>query len=62
MIVILGGVALIITTCSGGVGIITASGMLIAQSIFIGVESLNGFITRLLSMRWTKQKRNFVKE
>ena len=40
MIVILSGVALIITTCLGGVGIITASSMLIAQSILIGIESL----------------------
>ena len=39
MIVILGGVTLIVTTCLGGDGIITASGMLIAQSILIGVES-----------------------
>ena len=62
MIVILAGVALIVT-CLGGVGIITASGMLIAQSILIGVESLNGFITTILSMRWTNEKRkNFGKE
>ena len=49
-VIILGGVALIVTTCLGGVGRITASGMLIAQSILIGVESLNGFITTILSM------------
>ena len=57
MIVILGGVALIVTTYLGGVGIITESGMLIAQSIIIGVESLNDFITTMLSMRWTKRKK-----
>ena len=57
MIVILGGVALIITTCLGGVGKITGCGMLIAQSILIGVESLNGFTTTILSMRWTKRKK-----
>ena len=57
MIVILNGVALIVTTCLGGVGIITASGMLIAQSILIEVENLNGFITTMLSMRWTKRKK-----
>ena len=62
MIFILGGVALIITTCLGGVGIITASGMLIAQSILIGVESLNGFITIILSMRWTKRKKKEFRE
>ena len=55
-VMILGGIALIIT-CLGGVGIITASGILIAQSILIGVESLNGFITTILSMRWTKRKK-----
>ena len=36
--------------------------MLIAQSILIGVESLNGFITIILSMRWTKRKKKEFRE
>ena len=36
--------------------------MLIAQSILIGVESLNGFITTMLSMRWTKRKKKEFRE
>ena len=35
--------------------------MVIAQSK-IGIESLNGFITTMLSMRWTKQKKKEFRE
>ena len=36
--------------------------MIIAQSILIGIENLNGFITTVLSMRWTKRKNKEFRE
>ena len=36
--------------------------MIIAQSVLIGIESLNGFITTMLSMRWTKRKKKEFRE
>ena len=62
LIVISGGASLIILTCLGGVGLIAASSMIIAQSVLIGIESLNGFITTMLSMRWTKRKKKEFRE
>ena len=62
MIIVSGGASLIILTCLGGVGLITASSMIIAQSVLIGIESLNGFITTILSMRWTKRKKKEFRE
>ena len=63
MIVILGGVALIITTCLGGVGIITASGMLIAQNILIGGRKFKRFYIYNIKYEMDKtKKKNFVKE
>ena len=57
-----GGASLIVLTCLGGVGIIAASSMIIAQSILIGVGSFNGFITTMLSMRWRRRKKKEIRE
>ena len=62
MIIVSGGASLIILTCLGGIGLIAASSMIIAQSVLIGIESLNGFITTILSMRWTKRKKKEFRE
>ena len=62
MIIVSGGASLIILTCLGGVGLIAASSMIIAQSVLIGIESLNSFITTILSMRWSKRKKKEFRE
>ena len=48
---------LITCIASGGVGILSISALTIAESIFTSLGAVNGFLTVMVSMKYTKRKK-----